>query len=59
MGPDKGMYIRDINSEPYGVNTISAETLDGYDYIVIQVVYWVELPEQKRLCPIFLKYGSQ
>ena len=25
----------------------------GYDYIVIQVVCWVELPEQMRLCPIF------
>ena len=27
----------------------------GYDYTVIQVVCWVELPEQKRLCPIFVK----
>ena len=27
----------------------------GYDYIVIQVVCWVELPEQWRLCPIFFK----
>ena len=27
----------------------------GYDYIVIQVVYWVELPEQKKLCSIFKK----
>ena len=27
----------------------------GYEYTVIQVVYWVELPEQKRLCPIFVK----
>ena len=25
----------------------------GYDYIVIQVIYWVELSEQMRLCPIF------
>ena len=25
----------------------------GYGYIVIQVVYWVELLEQMRLCPIF------
>ena len=25
----------------------------GYDYSVIQVVGWVELPEQKRLYPIF------
>ena len=26
-----------------------------YDYIIIQVVCWVELPEQKRLCSIFVK----
>ena len=27
----------------------------GYDYTVIQFVCWVELPEQRRLCPIFVK----
>ena len=27
----------------------------GYNYIVIQVVCWVELPEKRRLCPIFVK----
>ena len=27
----------------------------GYGYTVIQIVYWVELPEQRRLCPIFMK----
>ena len=27
----------------------------GYDYIVIQVACWVELPDQRRLCPIFVK----
>ena len=27
----------------------------GYDYIVIQVVFWVEFPEQRSLCPIFVK----
>ena len=26
-----------------------------YDYTVIQVVCWVELSEQMRLCPIFVK----
>ena len=26
-----------------------------YDYTVIQVVCWVELTEQRRLCPIFVK----
>ena len=27
----------------------------GYDYTVLKVVYWVELLEQKRLYPIFVK----
>ena len=27
----------------------------GYGYTVIHVVYWVELPKQRRLCPIFVK----
>ena len=27
----------------------------GHGYIVIQVVYWVELLEQRRLCQIFMK----
>ena len=27
----------------------------GHGYIVIQVLYWVELLEQRRLCPIFVK----
>ena len=27
----------------------------GYDYTVIQVVCCVELPEQRRLCSIFVK----
>ena len=27
----------------------------GYDYIVIQVVCLVELPEQRRLCLIFFE----
>ena len=26
-----------------------------YNYTIIQVVCWVELPEQRRLCPIFVK----
>ena len=25
----------------------------GHGYIVIQVIYWVELPEQRRLFPTF------
>ena len=27
----------------------------GYDYTVIQVICWIELPEQRRLCLIFVK----
>ena len=27
----------------------------SYGYIVIQIVYWVELLEQRRLYPIFVK----
>ena len=27
----------------------------GYDYTVIQVVCWVELPEKRRLCPMFFE----
>ena len=25
----------------------------GHEYIIIWVICWVELPEQRRLCPIF------
>ena len=27
----------------------------SYDYIVIQVICWIELSEQRRLYPIFVK----
>ena len=27
----------------------------GHGYTVIKIVYWVELPEQSKLCPIFVK----
>ena len=27
----------------------------NYDYTIIQVVCWVELPEQRRLCLFFVK----
>ena len=27
----------------------------GYNYTVIQVLCWVELPEQRRLCRTFVK----
>ena len=38
-----------------GLILLLLRPLMGYDYTVIQVVCWVELPEQRRLCPIFLK----
>ena len=27
----------------------------GHRYTVLQVVYWVEIPKQRRLCSIFVK----
>ena len=50
MGPDKGM-LGIWTDGPYVVITTFIETLDT----VIQVVCWVELPEQRRLYPIFVK----
>ena len=50
--PVKGCILRVWIDGPYGVNTISIETLDGLWIIVIQVVCWVEFPEQMRLCLI-------
>ena len=55
--PVKGCILGIWTDGPCGVNTTYVETLWGY--IVIQVVYWVELPEQKRLCSIFLKIWIQ
>ena len=37
------------------VITTYVETWMGYGYTVIKVVCWVELPKQRRLCPIFVK----
>ena len=53
--PVKGCILRVWTYGPCGVNTTSVETLDVLWIIVIQVVCWVELPEQRRLCPIFVK----
>ena len=53
--PVKGCILGIWTDGSYGVNTTFVKTLDGYDYVVIQVVSWVELPEQRRLCPIFVK----
>ena len=41
--------------DPMGSILLLLRPWMGYDYIVIQVVCWVELPEQRRFCPIFEK----
>ena len=39
--------------DPMGSILLLLRPWMGYDYIVILVVCSVELPEQRRLCPIF------
>ena len=41
--------------DPVGSILLLLRLWMGYDYIVIQVVCWVELPVQRRLFPIFVK----
>ena len=41
--------------DPVGSIILLLRPWMGYDYSVIQVVCWVELPEQRILCPIFVK----
>ena len=41
--------------DPMGLILLLLRPWMGYDYTVIQVVYWVELPEQRRLYSIFVK----
>ena len=41
--------------DPVGSILLVLRPWMGYDYTVIQVVCWVEHPEQRRLCPIFVK----
>ena len=41
--------------DPVGSILLLLRPWMGYDYTVIHVIYWVELPEQRRLCPIFVK----
>ena len=41
--------------DPVGSILLLLRPWMGYDYTVIQVVCWVELPEQRRLCSIFMK----
>ena len=41
--------------DPMGSIILLLRPWMGYDYTVIQVVCWVELPKQRRLCLIFVK----
>ena len=41
--------------DPVGSIPLLLRPWMGYDYIVIQVVCWVDLPEQMRLYPIFFE----
>ena len=56
MDPGKGMYIGDMDRwTPVRSILLLLRPWMGYDYTVIKVVCWVELHEQRRLCPIFVK----
>ena len=39
--------------DPVGSILLMLRLWISYDYIVIQVICWVELPEQRRLCLFF------
>ena len=41
--------------DPMGSILLMLRPWMGYDYTIIHVVCWVELPEQRRLCQIFVK----
>ena len=52
--PVKGcIYLGYGQMDPVGSILLLLRLWLGYDYAVIQVVCWVELLEQRRLCPIF------
>ena len=53
--PVKGCLLGIWTDGPVGSILLLLRPWMGYDYIVIQVVCWVELPEKRRLCPIFFK----
>ena len=55
MGSGKGMYIGDMDMYLVWSILRLLRPWMGYDYTIIQVVCWVELLEQRRLCPIFVK----
>ena len=41
--------------DPVGLILLLLRPWIGYDYTGIQVVCWVELPEQRRLCSIYFE----
>ena len=47
--------INSVKHEYLFSNESNVETLDELCYTIIQVVCWVELPEQMRFCPISCK----
>ena len=54
--PIKGcIYLGYGQMDPVGLILLLLRPWMSYDYTVIQVVCWVELPEQRRLYPIFVK----
>ena len=54
MGPGKrDVYLGYGPMDPVRSILLLLRPWMGYDYIVIQVVCWVELSEQRRLYPIF------
>ena len=56
MGLGKGMYILGIwTMDSMGSILLLLRPWMGYDYTVIQFLCLIELPEQRRFCPVFLK----
>ena len=41
--------------DPIGSMLLLLRPWMGYDYTVIQFLCWVKIPEQRRLCPMFVK----
>ena len=56
MGPGKGMYIGDMDLV-WSILLLLRPWI-GYDYTIIQVVCWVDLLEQRKLCPIFFLFEN-
>ena len=51
----KGCILGIWIDRPYVVILLLLKLWMSYDYTVIQVICGVELPEQRRLCSIFVK----